>query len=85
MKPALPDEDLDAPMELVVTRWEGDPAHCVYLNDHRIAGGKPWAGGSATKVFKAVTIRELARAIPALQVALGLDYLGNSKKENLIP
>lgn len=71
MKP----ETLDAPLTLEVVEWEGS-IRCVYLNDHRIAGGKPWGGGRAIRSWPNVTIRELARAIPALREHLGLDYLG---------
>lgn len=66
---------LDAPMNLTIVRWEG-AIRCVYLNNFRIAGGKPWGGGDSVKEFKGITIRELARAIPALREELGLDYLG---------
>lgn len=72
----MTDDELDAPMDLDIVRWEGS-MRCAYLNNFRIAGGKPWAGGTTEKKFKGITIRELARAIPALRNELGLDYLGN--------
>jgi hypothetical protein len=31
-------------MKLSVCEWQGK-VHCVYLEDYRIAGGKPWGGG----------------------------------------
>jgi hypothetical protein len=96
MQPAQPSADavecarekmsdviLDAPMELTVVRWEGKPAHCIYLNNHRICGEKPWGGGTTTRTFEGVTVRELARAIPSLREYLGLDSLGRSKAKAL--
>jgi hypothetical protein len=77
----LTDEKLDAARTLQVVRWEGH-LRCVYLNDFRIAGGKPWAGGTAAKEWK-VTLREVIRAFPELQDALGFDYLGNRKASPL--
>ena len=73
------DEDLDKPMELTVSSWENSACHCVYLNNHRIAGSKPWGGGATLRTFKGVTIRELARAIPELRKHLGLNCLGKSE------
>lgn len=72
-------ETLDTPMDLTVVRCQGK-VHCLYLNNHRIAGGKPWGGGYNERVFKDVTLRELAKAIPALRKELGLDYLGNPER-----
>lgn len=66
----LTDEQLDAPIRLASCGWNGNPNHCLYLNNHRISGGKPWGGGVTTKEWKGVTLREIARAIPALQAAL---------------
>ena len=37
--------------ELVICEWQGK-IHCIYLNDYRIAGGKPWGGGKTLKTFK---------------------------------
>ena len=72
----MTEEELDAPMELCITRWEGH-VRCAYLNDFRIAGGKPWGGGQTLKAWQGITVRDLARAIPSLRKELGLDYLGN--------
>lgn len=66
--------DLDKECELSVVRWEGQ-IHCAYLNDFRIAGEKPWGGGVSAKCWK-VTLRDVVRAFPELQQALGVDYLG---------
>lgn len=71
----LTDEVLDKPRELSIVRWEGR-IHCAYLNDFRVAGRKPWAGGTTEKEWT-VTLREVIRAFPELQSAVGLDYLGN--------
>jgi hypothetical protein len=70
-------DDLDAPLRLAVVKWH-HRIECVYLNDHRIAGGKPWGGGEIVKEFT-VTIRDVVRAYPPLLEALDLDYLGNPK------
>lgn len=72
----LSDEVLDKKMDLMICGWNGNPVHCVYLNNHRIVGTKPWGGGITTKSWNYLTIRELARAIPELRSALDLDYLG---------
>lgn len=72
----LTDKQLDAPIKLTVVRWQ-DSIHCAYINDHRIAGGKPWAGGTIEKEWD-TSLREVIRAFPDLQKALALDYLGRS-------
>lgn len=77
----MDDEKLDAPMDLEIVRADFDKTKsicAVYLNNFRIVGGKPWGGATTIKKFSGVTIRELARAIPALREELGLDYLGKS-------
>jgi hypothetical protein len=38
-------------MSLKIVEWEGQ-IHCVYLDDVRIAGGKPWGGGDVIASFK---------------------------------
>lgn len=50
--------------ELRIVRWEGR-IRCVYLNDHRIAGGKPWGGGEVVAKFT-VSRDDLLSAIPGL-------------------
>ena len=70
----LTDKQLDAPVKLTVVRWQ-ERIHCIYINDHRIAGGKPWAGGTTEKEWN-TSLREVIRAFPELQKALGFDYLG---------
>ena len=59
----------DVRFELVVSAWEGNPAHCIYLNDHRIAGGKPWGGGTTTAKWS-VSLADLRRALPGLDINL---------------
>ena len=66
----LTDEQLDAPIRLASCGWNGNSNHCLYLNNHRISGPKPWGGGVITKEWNGVTLREIARAIPALQAVL---------------
>lgn len=51
--------------ELEVVKWEGK-IHCAYLNNFRIAGGKPWAGGQTVKKWS-VTARDVIQSIPELQ------------------
>jgi len=55
--------------ELAVCEWEGNPVKCVYLNDHRIAGGKPWGGSSRMRTFQ-ITLKDLTDAIPELRERL---------------
>ena len=54
--------------ELVACKWEGH-LRCIYLNDHRIAGEKPWGGGTTMKAWK-VRGQDLLNAIPELRLAL---------------
>lgn len=80
----LTDDVLDKPRELMVVNWEGH-IHCAYLNDFRIAGGKPWGGGTPAKTWSNVTLREVIRAFPELRKELGFDYLGNRTKHEATP
>jgi hypothetical protein len=57
--------DTEAKYELSVCKWEGR-IHCVYLNDYRVAGGKPWGGASDMKTWP-VTMTDLANAVPAIR------------------
>lgn len=50
---------------------------CISLNDYRIAGPKPWGGGTVTKSFT-VDINDLIRAIP------GLIYTGEEEEEDVL-
>lgn len=74
MSNKLTEAELDAPVRLQVVKWEGQ-VRCAYLNDHRIVGGKPWGGGTTLKAWD-TSLREVIRAFPELQKALGFDYLG---------
>lgn len=71
------DDELSKQTELSAVNFEGR-LHCVYLNNFRIVGGKPWGGGSIVKEWK-VTLKDVIRAFPELQRELGFDYLGNRK------
>jgi hypothetical protein len=71
---------MDKDMFMVLSAWNGDKAHCVYLNDHRIAGGKPWGGGATTKRWR-LTVRDLARAIPELRPLLGVNCYGKDSDQ----
>lgn len=51
--------------ELVVCEWE-EHVRCVYLNDFRIAGSKPWGGGKTLAKWS-VSAEDLYRAIPELR------------------
>ena len=59
---------------LEVVEWQGR-LHCVYLNDHRIAGGKPWAGGQTVRKWN-VALSDLRRAVPSLSTALPHEETG---------
>lgn len=56
--------------ELAACNWQGN-LHCVYLNDYRIAGGKPWGGGTTAKRWN-VTVDDIAAAIPEIRQQLDL-------------
>lgn len=77
---ALSQDDLNKPAELLVCKWEGH-ARCVYLNNFRVAGSKPWGGGDTLAKWN-VTLKDVIRAFPALQKELGFDYLGNPVKKD---
>jgi hypothetical protein len=47
-----------------VVEWNGHP-HCVYVNDYRVAGSKPWGGGK-TVLKLDLDIKSLIEAIPDL-------------------
>lgn len=49
--------------ELSIVSWQGE-LRAVYLNNHRIAGSKPWGGGTEVASFK-VTASEIHRALPS--------------------
>jgi hypothetical protein len=69
-------EQLDAPLSLAIVLWRGK-LHCAYLNDYRIAGGKPWGGGDVACTFQ-TTLWEIACSYKPLRDALGLDHLGDT-------
>lgn len=50
-------------MKLQIVKWEGH-IRCVYLNNFRIAGGKPWGGGDVVAEFD-VTADDLRQAVGA--------------------
>ena len=74
VKQSLTVEELEKPVPFVLVKWEGR-LHCAYLNNFRIVGGKPWGGGTVEKEWK-TSLREVIRAFPALQKAVGLNNLG---------
>lgn len=57
--------------ELMVCAWEKSPRHCVYLNNYRIAGRKPWGGASQHTAWN-ITLNDIANAIPAIHGLLGV-------------
>lgn len=60
------DEPQDS-FELLVCGFEKNPAHCVYLNNYRVAGGKPWGGGNTTARWR-VSLADLQAALPELEI-----------------
>lgn len=60
------DEPQDS-FSLMVVRFNGNPAHCVYLNNHRIVGTKPWGGGDAQASWR-FTLADLQAAFPELEI-----------------
>ena len=57
----MADEPESRTYKLALVEWQGQP-HCIYLNDYRIAGGKPWAGGILLREWS-VTLDDLRRAV----------------------
>jgi hypothetical protein len=47
---------------------QGVEGQCIYLNDYRIAGPKPWGGGRTLHTW-VVSVDDLTRAIDGLLVA----------------
>lgn len=64
---SLPDSMLDQEVTIIVSNWNGN-THCIYLNDRRIAGGKPWGGSDDAGVQFTTTLREVLRAFRHLEV-----------------
>lgn len=60
MSEKIAQENMEVTVELV--EWQGK-IHCVYVNNHRIAGSKPWAGGTIIKTWT-TTLGEFTRALP---------------------
>jgi hypothetical protein len=58
---------------LKIVEWQGR-IRCAYLDDFRIAGGKPWGGGKVVKTFT-VTNADL---LTALRIAVP-DYAERGK------
>lgn len=63
---------------IAVVRWQGKP-HCIYLNDYRIAGGKPWGGGDTLAEWR-VSLKDLLSAVPDLDQALVAARLEGAKE-----
>ena len=55
------------PQKYSVLYMEGVEGPSIYINDHRIAGPKPWGGGTILKEWK-TTADDLRRAVPELVV-----------------
>lgn len=71
----LTDEALDRKQSVVLCRSLG-PGQSLYLNNHRIVGGKPDYRGNNLIWERSTTLREIIRAFPELQEALGFNHLG---------
>lgn len=59
------DTEMSMTYKLTIVEWEGS-VRCVYLNDYRIAGSKPWGGGKTLREWT-ITLDDLRNAIPELQ------------------
>ena len=53
---------------LLVCAFARNPAHCVYLNNHRVAGGKPWGGGKISASWR-ISLKDLQAALPELEIS----------------
>lgn len=71
----LTDEALDKAVSLTLCRSIGG-GQCLYLNDFRLTGGKPDYRGNNVIWDRKTTLREVIRAFPELQKALGFNHLG---------
>lgn len=65
------------PIEII----QGVEGFCIGLNNYRIAGPKPWGGGTVVKQWH-ISAADLRRAIPEL---FGPDPQGDSGKPDLTP
>lgn len=59
--------DTDQKYELLVCGFENNPARCVYVNNFRLGGAKPWGGGRTTAVWH-FSLNELRRAFPEMAI-----------------
>ena len=75
----LSDEILDKPFTVDIHGCQG-AIQCIYINNHRAVGGKPW-GGQEIKSFEGITLRDVVRAFPELYRELGLNSMGNPVKK----
>ena len=57
-----------AKQDFRLTIIEGPEGNSAYLNDRRIAGPKPWGGGTILHEWT-VTVQDLQRAVPGLRYA----------------
>jgi hypothetical protein len=59
---AAPERTADTAQTVVVEIVHGRGGDCLCINDQRVAGPKPWGGGTVTKRF-AVPVSELQLVI----------------------
>ena len=72
-------EFCDREFELIAISWEGG-LRCIYLNDYRIAGGKPWGGGTTLRRWK-IKGDDVLNAFPELRRLLTTDTATDSREE----
>lgn len=77
---AMTEDQLNERIDVEIVTLNGQ-IRCVYVNDFRLAGGKPWGGGQAIKNWR-IPVRDLLRALPPdIRQSIGVDYLGNLAKK----
>lgn len=65
--------------EIRLAYVRGVEGNSIYLNDHRIAGPKPWGGGDVLKEWK-VDFKDIGNALPQIAQALAAQREGYEKR-----
>lgn len=55
-------------MKVIIEIVKGVEGDCLVINDRRVAGPKPWGGGTVTKTFTA-EVEEIKEAIELLPIS----------------
>jgi hypothetical protein len=77
-RPAMSAEPTEI-KEIRLAYVRGVEGNSIYLNDHRIAGPKPWGGGDVLKEWK-VDFKDIGNALPQIAQALAAQREGYEKR-----